>query len=91
MGWTVDYNIGEVLRADGQRYKIIGKIQYKNTEDNCRWMEYRLKNGGSLPYRYAMEYNGLHFGTEAQFSYDIHYWFGISKDDYTAAAQAVVP
>ncbi len=49
MGWTVDYNIGEVLRADGQRYKIIGKIQYKNTEDNCRWMEYRLKhceNGG---------------------------------------------
>ncbi|WP_175422894.1 hypothetical protein [Hungatella hathewayi] len=55
------------------------------------WMEYRLKNGGSLPYRYAMEYNGLHFGTEAQFSYDIHYWFGISKDDYTAAAQAVVP
>ena len=55
------------------------------------WMEYRLKNGGSLPYRYAMEYNGLHFGAEAQFSYDIHYWFGVSESDYTAAAQAVVP
>lgn len=39
----MEYNVGDVLRADGELYKIIGKIQYKNIDDHCRWMEYRLK------------------------------------------------
>lgn len=39
----MEYNVGDVLRADGELYKILGKIQYKNIDDNCRWMEYRLK------------------------------------------------
>lgn len=55
------------------------------------WMEYHLENGGSLPYCCAMEYNGLHSRAEVRFSYDIHYWFGISRDDYTAMTQTVVP
>lgn len=39
----MEYNVGTILRADGELYKIIGKIQYKNIDDNCRWLEYRLK------------------------------------------------
>lgn len=39
----MEYNVGGILRADGELYKIIGKIQYKNIDDNCQWFEYRLK------------------------------------------------
>ena len=53
-------------------------------------MEYRLKNKGSLPYRYVMEYSGLHFGPDTQFEYQISYWFGVSADDYEEVAEAVV-
>ena len=39
----MEYNVGDILKVDGRRYKILGKLQYKNVDDNCRWMEYRLK------------------------------------------------
>lgn len=39
----MEYQVGDILRIDGELYKVLGKIQYRNTEDNCRWMEYRLK------------------------------------------------
>ncbi|SEH52664.1 protein of unknown function [Ruminococcus flavefaciens] len=43
------FKIGDVLNVDGYEYFIIGKITYKNTKDNMRWDEYRMKpvNGGS--------------------------------------------
>lgn len=39
----MQYNVGAILRVDGELYQVIGKIQYRNINDNCRWMEYRLK------------------------------------------------
>ena len=39
----MEYQVGDILRIDGELYKVLGKIQYRNTDDNCRWMEYRLK------------------------------------------------
>ena len=82
-----------ITDVEGTSSALVGARYYDEAgvAAGTAWMEYRLKNGGSLPYRYAMEYNGLHFGTEAQFAYDIHYWFGISKDDYTVTDPAVVP
>ena len=53
-------------------------------------MEYRLKHGGSLPYRYVMKYSGIHVSEESRFGYDISYWFGVSKDNYTDTADAVI-
>ena len=54
------------------------------------WMEYRLKHGGVLPYRYFMEYSGIHVAETKQFEYEIGYWFGVSESDYTDTADAVV-
>ena len=54
------------------------------------WMEYRLKYGGVLPYRYFMEYSGIHVAETKQFEYEIGYWFGVSESDYTDTADAVV-
>ena len=36
------YNVGENLVVDGDRYKILGKIVYKNLADGYTWDEYRL-------------------------------------------------
>ena len=58
--------------------------------DGAAWMEYRLKHGGSLPYRYVMKYSGIHVSEESRFGYDISYWFGVSKDNYTDTADAVI-
>ncbi|WP_052447427.1 DUF4178 domain-containing protein [Clostridium polynesiense] len=52
----MEYEVGDTLRVDGKLYRIIGKIQYKNQEDNCRWFEYRLKQQNT--------------GTEQWLSYD---------------------
>ena len=54
------------------------------------WMEYRMKYGGVLPYRYFMEYSGIHMAETKQFEYEIGYWFGVSESDYTDTADAVV-
>ena len=71
---------------------VIGAVKYydKDAAPGTAWMKYRLKHGGYLPYRYVMEYSGLHFGPETQFGYKISYWFGVSADDYDSTADAVV-
>ncbi|MFR2847050.1 MAG: hypothetical protein ACLTC4_07885 [Hungatella hathewayi] len=71
---------------------VIGAVKYydKDAAPGTAWMKYRLKHGGYLPYRYVMEYSGLHFGPETQFGYKISYWFGVSADDYDSTANAVV-
>ena len=71
---------------------VIGAVKYydKDAAPGTAWMEYRLKHGGDLSYRYVMEYSGRHFGPEAQFGYKISYWFGVSADDYDSTADAVV-
>lgn len=38
----MEYLVGDILLINGSRYKIIGKVQYKNLSDNCFWYEYRL-------------------------------------------------
>lgn len=38
----MNYAVGDILRVDGDVYEIIGKIAYRNRNDNCTWMEYRL-------------------------------------------------
>ena len=55
------------------------------------WLEYRLKNGGTLPYRYFIEYGGLHFsGAVDQFGYDISYAFSVSEREYTVDDAVVI-
>lgn len=38
----MDYAVGDILRVDGEVYEVIGKISYRNIDDNCMWTEYRL-------------------------------------------------
>lgn len=39
----MEYSVGNTLRVDGDVYDIIGKIKYKNINDNACWFEYRMK------------------------------------------------
>lgn len=55
----MEYSVGDTLRVDGDVYDIIGKIKYKNIDDNACWFEYRMK---------AKEYN-----KEKWLSYDAGY------------------
>ena len=36
------YNVGEIINADGDAYRILGKITYRNNKDRMTWDEYRL-------------------------------------------------
>lgn len=38
----LNFSVGETLRVDGDVYEVIGKISYRNLQDNCMWTEYRL-------------------------------------------------
>ena len=37
------YNIGEVIKADGDNYRVLGRITYLNKADGKTWDEYRLR------------------------------------------------
>ena len=76
----------------GANPAVVGAIKYYNEDApaGTAWMEYRIKYGGSLSYRYVMEYSGLHLGPESQFEYQIGYWFSVSAQDYDQAVDAVV-
>lgn len=39
-----EYFVGDSIKADGDYYKIIGKITYKNKGDGKTWDEYRLQS-----------------------------------------------
>ena len=71
---------------------LVGNRYYdKDAASGTAWMEYSLKHGGTLGYRYFMEYSGLHGEPDTRFGYDISYWFGVSEGDYTSTtADAVV-
>ncbi|MBS6395575.1 MAG: DUF4178 domain-containing protein [Clostridiales bacterium] len=43
----MEYAVGNVLRVDGDICQVIGRIQYRNLDDNCRWDEYRLRQKSS--------------------------------------------
>jgi hypothetical protein len=36
------FQLGDTICADGELYQVVGRITYKNTDDNCQWDEYRL-------------------------------------------------
>ena len=36
------FSTGDILQIDGQEYRVVGKITYRNTVDNCCWDEYRI-------------------------------------------------
>ncbi|MFR2849593.1 MAG: hypothetical protein ACLTC4_21805, partial [Hungatella hathewayi] len=75
----------------GKSGPLSGEKYYdKDAAGGTSWMEYRLKYGGVLPYRYFMEYSGIHVAETKQFEYEIGYWFGVSESDYTDTADAVV-
>ena len=38
----MNFSVGETLRVDGDIYEVIGKVVYRNLEDGCMWVEYRL-------------------------------------------------
>lgn len=40
---SLNYQIGETLRVDGDLYHVIGKIAYKALSDGSRWIEYKLR------------------------------------------------
>ncbi|SNU07927.1 protein of unknown function [Lachnospiraceae bacterium] len=37
------YNIGEIITADGDNYRVLGRITYLNKADGKTWDEYRLR------------------------------------------------
>lgn len=36
------FSVGDIISIKGIEYRIVGKITYRNTSDNCRWDEYRM-------------------------------------------------
>ena len=55
------------------------------------WMEYQIKGQGILPYRYFIEYEANPYYRDTnQYGYTVSYEFGISKEDITGTADAVV-
>lgn len=36
------FQIGDIICADGDMYRVAGRITYRNTSDGCMWDEYRL-------------------------------------------------
>ena len=36
------FQIGDIICADGDMYRVTGRITYRNTSDGCIWDEYRL-------------------------------------------------
>ncbi len=64
---------------------------YYNPGPPPSWISYRLKNGGTLPYRYRMEYQAFqYFDTKNQYSYDVTYRFGVSGEDDAADGTEVL-
>ena len=64
---------------------------YYNPGPPPSWISYRLKNGGTLPYRYRMEYQAFqYFDTKNQYSYDVTYRFGVSGEDDAADGAEVL-
>lgn len=56
-----------------------------------RWMEYQIRGQGVLPYRYFIEYEANPYYRDTnQYGYTVSYEFGISKEDITGTADAVV-
>ncbi|MBQ5311469.1 MAG: DUF4178 domain-containing protein [Oscillospiraceae bacterium] len=42
------FSVGDIVSADNEGYRVVGKITYRNTNDNRHWDEYRvisLENG----------------------------------------------
>lgn len=37
------FQLGDTICADGELYQVIGRITYKNSDDSCKWDEYRLR------------------------------------------------
>ncbi len=38
------FKLGDIICADGEQYRVIGRITYQNYNDHCNWDEYRLKS-----------------------------------------------
>lgn len=36
------FSVGDVLSIEDKEYRVVGKITYRNSEDNCYWDEYRM-------------------------------------------------
>jgi hypothetical protein len=68
-----EYFVGEIIKADGDEYKIIGKITYRNKQDGKTWDEYKLL--------------ALHFGNEIRWlSVDNFYKeYSLSRENPSAS------
>ena len=71
---------------------LIGESDYYYTPGSpSGWLNYQIKNGGTLPFRYFIEYQGTYSPElDNQYAYDVTYSFAISKDDYTSDLDAVI-
>lgn len=50
------YKIGQLLMIEGEKYKVEGKIEFKNLKDGCLWEEFRLiKKRDGLEYWLAYD------------------------------------
>lgn len=38
------FQLGDIICADGEQYRVAGRITYQNMTDHCDWDEYRLLN-----------------------------------------------
>ncbi|MBS6194439.1 MAG: DUF4178 domain-containing protein [Clostridiales bacterium] len=41
---SLEFAVGNTLEVDGEFYRVTGKILYRNVDDNCRWVEYRIRH-----------------------------------------------
>ena len=77
-----------VANQSGNSGPLAKEVYYNpGAASGTAWLEYRVKHGGTFPYRYFIEYSGLHFPRgEEQFGYDINYGFRVAEQDYTDTA-----
>lgn len=36
------YSNGNILKIDGEFYRVVGAIEFRNVSDNCNWVEYKI-------------------------------------------------
>lgn len=75
---------------DGMTGPIGTADYYYNPDTMSNWLNWRINNKGTLPFRYFIEYQGMYnFEADNQYGYDVTYSFSISKDEYVGDKDAV--
>ena len=59
---------------------------YYNPASPAAWMNCRVKGGGTLIYRYCMDYTAYFNFWESRYGFEVNFQFKVAKGDFTAAS-----